>query len=62
MCLPLIYVVEFEGEKIAPPTTKLQIRGLIQQLGESGVNAAMAGVQEHFGAANVDGDKAAIKK
>jgi len=62
MCLPLIYVSVIDGEPIATPTSKLQVRGLIQLLGEEGVNAVMIGVQEHFGGASVEGDTAAIKK
>jgi hypothetical protein len=62
MALPLIYVTHIDGDPDNVPTTKLQVRALIQRLGEDGVNAVMAGVQEHFGGANVEGDKAAIKK
>lgn len=62
MTLPLIFVIEIDGEAVHMPTSKLQVRGLIQRLGEDGVNAVMKGVQEHFGGTDVDGDSEAIKK
>lgn len=62
MTLPLIYITAINGDPIVTPVNKLQIRALIQQLGEEGVNCVMTAVQEHFGGAGVEGDKAAIKK
>jgi hypothetical protein len=62
MTLPLIYITKIDDHFVTTPTNKIQIRALIQQLGEDGVNCVMAGVQENFGGASVEGDKAAIKK
>jgi riboflavin biosynthesis pyrimidine reductase len=62
MVLPLLYVTDTDGDAVIAPRTKLQIRALIQRLGEDGVNAVMIGVGANFGGADVEGDKAAIKK
>jgi hypothetical protein len=62
MVLPLLYITQIDGEHELPLTNKLRIRAMIQRLGEDGINTVMRGVQEHFGGASVDGDKAAIKK
>ncbi len=61
MALPLIFVVEIDGDPVAQPSTKRELEALIQRLDDAGVEAVQAGVHEHFGSPNPEGDKAAIK-
>lgn len=61
MVLPLIYVTSIDGDAVHQPISKREVEALIQQLDEDGINAVMAGVQEHFGAQNPEGDKATLK-
>lgn len=59
MVLPLIFVTAIDGQAVSSPDTKGEIRALIKRLEETGVAAAMAGVQEHFA---VDDQGEAVKK
>ncbi len=61
MVLPLIYVTAINGEPESVPFTKIQVEALIQRLDEDGINAVMAGVQEHFGAQNAQEDQTTAK-
>lgn len=61
MVLPLIYVAAIDGSPEAPPTTKMEVEALIQQLDEEGIKAVMEGVQKYFGNPNLEADKATIK-
>lgn len=62
MILPLIYVSELGGEPVTSPVNKIQLEGLMQRLGEAGVNAVMDGVFANFGQSDPEADKAKIKK
>lgn len=57
MVLPLIFIAAIDGELVPQPVNKLQVEGLIQRLDEDGINAVMAGVQEHFGRVDPEGSK-----
>ncbi len=61
MVLPLLYVTGINDDKLKAPSTKREIEALIQRLDESGIEAVMKGVQEHFGAPDPEADKAALK-
>lgn len=61
MMLPLIYVVELDGEPVFQPQSERELEALITRLDDAGVEAVMAGVQENFGSANPEGDKAELK-
>lgn len=63
MVLPLIFVVEFDGEPITQPVNKLQLEALIERLGYEGTDAVLSGVVANFGKApDPEADKAAVKK
>src|SRR5260363_147111 len=59
-------LIELLGESaknaVYMPASKAQVEALIQQLDEDGIAAVMQGVQEYFGKADPEGDKAALKK
>jgi hypothetical protein len=61
MVLPLIYVSAIDGQPEALPMTKMEVEVLITRLDEDGINAVMAGVQEHFGATSAQEDQTAAK-
>jgi LDH2 family malate/lactate/ureidoglycolate dehydrogenase len=61
MVLPLIFVVEIDGDAVFQPNTKREVEALIQRLDEEGVAAVVSGVQEHFGASNPEADKQTLK-
>lgn len=61
MVLPLIFVVEIDGDMVLQPNTKREVEALIQRLDEEGVAAVVNSVQQHFGSSNPDADKAALK-
>jgi hypothetical protein len=46
MVVPLLWVVEIDGDAVAPPATERQIEAIIQRLGYEGVAAIGAFVQE----------------
>lgn len=62
MVLPLIFVSEIDGEPVHFPQSEREVDALIQRLDEDGITAVMNGVQEHFGQADPEADKTAIKK
>jgi hypothetical protein len=62
MCLPLLYVVDVNGQPEVPLTTKLLVEALIQRLDDEGIAAVMKGVRENWGQQDPEEDKAAIKK
>ena len=62
MVLPLIYVTAIDDLAVHQPKSKLQVEALIQQLDEHGIEAVMRHVQETFGKADPDQDKAELKK
>lgn len=59
MCIPLIYVVAIDDERVAQPRTKLEVEALIQRLGEEGIKVVSNAVDNQFGA---DVEVAAAKK
>ncbi len=59
MVMPLIFIVAIDGEAIAAPDTKAEIKALIKRLDEAGVAAVMTGVGENFA---VDDRGDAVKK
>jgi hypothetical protein len=61
MVLPLIYVVEIDGDAVAQPANKLQLEALIARL-DTRVETVIAGVAKHFGKPDPEADKAAVKK
>jgi hypothetical protein len=62
MVLPLIFVTAIDDDPVYQPSSKREVEALIQQLDEDGIAAVLAGVQEHFGKADPEADKAALKK
>lgn len=62
MVLPLIYVTAIDDLAVHQPKTKLQVEALIQQLDEHGIEAVMRQVQEAYGKADPEQDKAELKK
>lgn len=62
MVLPLIFVAEIDGEPVPFPKSELQVEALIQKLDEPGIKAIMEGVQKHFGEADAEADKDALRK
>lgn len=62
MVLPLIFVSAIDEMVIYMPTSKAQVEALIQQLDEEGIAAVMQGVQEHYGKADEQAERQAIKK
>ncbi|AWI53212.1 hypothetical protein DEH84_07040 [Aquabacterium olei] len=62
MCMPLLFVASIDGEDVEPIARKSELEALINRLGEEGVAAIMAKVDEVFGASDPEADKAALKK
>lgn len=62
MVLPLIYITEIDGVPVLPMSNKIQIRALIQQLGEDGINCVMTSVQQNFGKKPAGGETEAVKQ
>lgn len=62
MVLPLIFVTSIDGDDVMKPSSRREIDALITRLDDEGVAAVMAGVQEHFGKIDAEGDKQALKK
>jgi hypothetical protein len=62
MVTPLLFIVEIDGQPEGQPAKKSELEGLIQRLGEDGVEAVMKGVMENFGPRDVEEDRAALKK
>lgn len=62
MCIPLLYVSAIDGDYVTPLSSKILVETLIQRLSDEGVMAVMNGVRDHFGVADPEADKAAIKK
>jgi hypothetical protein len=48
MVLPAIYVTAIDNHAVYPPTTKLELRAIIQRLDEDGLRAVSDGVNENF--------------
>lgn len=61
MVLPLIYVTQIDDDAVYPPMKKSEVEALIQRLDEDGINCVMQGVQDNFGARNLEEDKQALK-
>lgn len=61
MVLPLIYVVDIDGEPVFQPKSEREVEALIVRLDDAGVEAVMKGVQETFGTADPDSDKDELK-
>lgn len=61
MVLPLIFVVEIDGDAVSMPNTKREVEALIQRLDEDGISAVSVGVHEHFGKSDPEKDKQALK-
>lgn len=61
MVLPLTYVAAIDGQPEGAPASRRQLDALIQRLDEDGIAAIMVGVQENFGTADPEKDKAALK-
>lgn len=61
MVLPLIFVAEIDDKPLPQPRSKAEVDALIQRLDEDGIAAVMKGVQEAFGNADPEADKAALK-
>lgn len=61
MVLPLIYVSEIDDKPLPQPRSKVEVDALIQRLDEAGIEAVMKGVQDAFGNADPEADKAALK-
>ncbi|QTD88739.1 hypothetical protein [Burkholderia anthina] len=62
MVLPLIYVASIDGDGVSTPNTKLEVKALIKRLDEDGIEAVIAGVNEHFAAPDPDADRETLKK
>jgi hypothetical protein len=63
MCMPLLYLYAIDGDDSITINSVLQMEGLIQRLGEEGVNAIMVEVQKRFkDAMTSEAEKEAIKK
>jgi hypothetical protein len=48
MCLPLLWVVAIDGDRVNPPSTKAEIEALIQRVEEDGFVAIQVGIGQHF--------------
>ncbi|WP_454751692.1 hypothetical protein [Cupriavidus necator] len=48
MCMPLMWVVAIDGERVNLPTSKLEIEALIQRLEDDGFLAINMGIEKHF--------------
>ncbi|WP_298291420.1 hypothetical protein [Thiomonas sp.] len=48
MTLPLIYVAAIDGEQVLQPSSRREVEGLIQRLGEDGMAAVVEAIAEHF--------------
>jgi hypothetical protein len=62
MVNPLIYICAIDGDPVTLPTNKLQLEALIQRIGDEGFKAVVEGIVKHFGQADADAEKAAVKK
>lgn len=62
MVLPLIFVTAIDEDTVHLPTSKPQLEALIQRLDEEGIAAVMKAVQEHYGKADPEADREALKK
>ena len=62
MILPLIFVAEIDGDQVLFPNNERELEALIQRLDEDGITAVALAVQEHWGDANAEADRTAIKK
>ena len=62
MVLPLIFVTQIDEDAVHLPTSKPQLEALIQRLDEEGIAAVMKAVQEHYGKADPEADREALKK
>jgi hypothetical protein len=58
MNMPLIFVAAIDGEPIAPPATRAELRALRTRLDRPGLEAVMTGLAEHFG----EGGQVAARK
>jgi hypothetical protein len=61
MVMPLIFVAEIDGDAVMPPNTKREVEALIQRLDTDGVNFVAQAVQDNFGQADPEKDKANLK-
>jgi len=48
MCMPLLWVVAIDGDRINPPSTKAEIEALIQRVEGDGFVAIQEGIGKHF--------------
>jgi hypothetical protein len=62
MVTPLIWISAIDGDHVPPLASKLQLEGLIQRIGDEGLEAVVSGIVKHFGQQDAEADKAAIKK
>jgi len=60
MVLPLTFIIAIDGENEVPFQTRNELTALLMRLGEDGVNAVVAGVQQHFSRSGEENDR--IKK
>lgn len=61
MVLPLIFVIEIDGDYVFFPAKKSEVEALIQRLDHEGIEAVMNGVKDNFGESDPEADKAALK-
>lgn len=62
MVMPLFFVSSIDSQPVTQPSTKREIKALIQRLDRDGINAVMNGIKEHFGAVDAEAQKESIKK
>lgn len=62
MVLPLVFVAEIDGDVVHQPQSKRELEALIQRLDEDGIAAISVAVEQHFGSANPEADRDAVKK
>ena len=62
MYLPVLYVAQIGEEVVFPPSTEREVEAVISLLDEAGLVAVMKGVQEHFGGADGEAAKEAVRK
>ena len=62
MVMPLLFVVNIDGEDVEPIARKSELEALIQRLGDDGVSCVMKSMSEHFGAIDPEAQKEQLKK
>ncbi len=61
MVMPLTYVAAIDGDPVVLPANYLQMEALIQRLDEAGLEAVMKGAEAHWGPADAEATRQALK-